>query len=223
MSATPKRRGLSRKTIFTIVRIMFGLGIFALFAACVVAWLGVVLRAAHHSKVLEMANQLQTATLSYYTEYGTYPTPPGVTKDYVLTDSDGAINAPPGSWGPLIECLSGMTRPTDGQSSHETTFTNDRKIAFLSLKPSDVSSNDQPLNPLASNPAAPYFNIAIDADNDGLLGDPKTSPAGLLPDFTRQTLGSPPPMTGSAKAGGAIWANCNPTDTQNSNYWVRTY
>jgi hypothetical protein len=117
-----------------------------------------------------------------------------------------------------------MIRPTDGQTSHETVFTNTRQIPFLSLRSTDVTLNDQPLNPCSQNPASPYFNIAIDADYDGLLGDPKTTSAGLLPSFAPITTGSPPPMTGSAKVGVAIWANCNPDHgTQTSLLWLHTY
>ena len=182
-----------------------------------------VLTLQKRAKAVNMAAQLQTAALSYYTEYSVYPTPSGVKVDYVLTDTDDAIHARAGCWGPLIECLSGDVRPTDGGKSTQKIFTNTREIAFLTLKHSDVDVADRPLNPLAPNSRELYYNIAFDADYDGLLGNPKSTSAGLLPDFSVPTTGVPLPTTGTTTDGVAVWANCNPSGRTNSNWYVHTY
>jgi type II secretory pathway pseudopilin PulG len=223
MNPQPLHRHAASRRVLNTVEALFLICLVAIFLAVFLDSRMPSLTGAKRAKAANTATQIQTAALSYYTEYSVYPTPSGVKKDYVLTDTDGAINAKPGSWGPLIECLSGMIRPTDGLKSTETIFENSRQIAFISLKKSDVDTSDRPLNPLAPNSKQLFYNIAFDTDYDGLLGDPKTTSAGLLPDFSVTTKTGPLPTTGTSTAGVAVWANCNPPGSTNSNWYVHTY
>jgi prepilin-type N-terminal cleavage/methylation domain-containing protein len=222
------RRTTKRYPSFTLVELLVVIAIIAILAAVTMSVGSTVLNKAKEAKAQNAATQIQTATLSYYTEYSVYPTPSGASAaDFMLDDTDSATQ-----WGPLIECLSGMISPSTGTTSSEAIFSNTRQIAFLTFKASDVGNGgttghlDAPLNPLPPVNAATskYFNIGIDGDYDGLLGGNTGALSGKLPNFTTATSGSAPLNTGSSTAGVAVWANCNPySNLTNSNWYVHTY
>jgi prepilin-type N-terminal cleavage/methylation domain-containing protein len=221
------RRITKRYPSFTLVELLVVIAIIAILAAVTMSIGTTVLNKAKQAKAANTATQIQTAALSYYTEYSVYPTPSGASAaDYMLDDTDSAAN-----WGPLIECLSGMICPYNGTTSSETKFSNTRQIAFLTFKASDVGNGgttgtqDAPLNPLppVSAPTSKYFNIAIDGDYDGVIGNSASALSGKLPDFKSQFTGAAP-TTGSSTAGVAVWANCNPyANLTNSVWYVHTY
>jgi prepilin-type N-terminal cleavage/methylation domain-containing protein len=232
-----RRPSRAQPTGFTLVELLVVIAIIAILASVILYAGTAAINAAKRAKANNMANQLQTATLGYYTEYSVYPVPSGVTTDFALTDSDGVLGgATAGSWGALVECLSGMICPYNGTTSTETTFSNTRSIAFLTLKTSDVGNGsstghqDAPLNPIPPSSANPYFDIAIDADYDGLIGGSDTVSGSWLPAFSPVSVGnsafSPPSAGGggSSTAGVAVWADCVGTSTKyNSSQWVHTY
>lgn len=222
------RSRLARLDSFTLVELLVVIGIIAILAGVLFSAGGAALRAAQRAKAFNIANQIQSASVNYYTEYSIYPIPAGkVTSpatDYVLTDaSSGATE-----WGGIIYALSGNLHPSTGLStptpSSPAPPTNARGIAFLSMKASDVDANDAPKNPLPANSTAnPYFNIAMDGDYDGILGV-GSSAVKVLPNFAAS------PFTSTAAAGGgsctsgvAVWANCNTSVTTNAGFYVHTY
>jgi hypothetical protein len=127
-----------------------------------------------------------------------------------------------------------MISPTDGSnvSTSETTFTNSRQIAFMTLKSNDVANGtttgavkDAPLNPMPPNKTQLYLNIALDTDYDGIIGKGAANSSTWLPVFSPAT---PSGFTGTGgggttTSGVALWANCNSSNTSNSNFWVHTY
>jgi prepilin-type N-terminal cleavage/methylation domain-containing protein len=216
---------------FTLVELLVVIAIIAILASVILFAGTAAIKAAKRTRASNMANQIQTATLGYYAEYSVYPVPSGVTTDYMISDADIG-SAGGATWGPLIECLSGMIQPSTGAnvSTTETTFANSRQVSFLTLKTTDVATStsghqDAPLNPLppSSTSASQYFNIAIDADYDGVLG---VSPSAVttMPVFTPVNVTTAPASGGSTTAGVAVWANCVGSTTKyNSNQWVHTY
>ncbi|MEJ0000320.1 MAG: hypothetical protein WDO13_14875 [Verrucomicrobiota bacterium] len=166
--------------------------------------------------------QIQTAGMSYYTEYSVYPIPAGqaASTDFVIADTDSA------TWGGMIYGLAGNINPLDGSTSAPgSAVPNTRAIAFLTLKSTDMdvkNGKNAPLNPLPPNTSSLYMNMAIDGDYDNILG---TAPsAAQLPKFQGAVVGTDPPNGGTSTAGIALWANCNGNaTTKNPSFWIHTY
>ena len=100
----------------------------------------------------------------------------------------------------------------------------------VTLKTGDVGNGsttgtqDAPINPIPPNTTQLYYDLAIDADYDGLLGGTSSTSAGKLPAFSPVTTSGSLPTTGSSTAGVAVWANCTGSGTLvNSSQWVHTY
>jgi prepilin-type N-terminal cleavage/methylation domain-containing protein len=212
----------SRLSGFTLVELLVVIAIIAVLASVIIAASGMAIKMAQRVKASNMATQIQTAVLSYYTEYSVYPVPPNTTTDYMITEATGSA----GNWGSLLQALCGNIKPSTGAVAAPV-ITNLRGIAFLTLKSTDVDNQDAPLNPLPpSGGASPYFNIAMDSDYDGSLGLAGTT-ANLLPRF--DSTATPINLTlagGSTTTGVAVWANCTgkPKNAKcNSGWWVHTY
>jgi prepilin-type N-terminal cleavage/methylation domain-containing protein len=219
-------RGRTSRSGFTLVELLVVIAIIAILASVILAAGTSAIKAAKRAKAMNTANQLQTAILGYYTEYSVYPVPSGTTTDWIVPDTDG------GDWANLAEVLCGNVSPYTGAVTTATTITNTRSIAFLTLRTSDVASattgtQDAPLNPIPPNATELYFNLAVDADYDGILGGTTSTSANKLPAFSPPTLSgtfSPNSGSGSSTAGAAVWANCTGSPTVvNSNQWVHTY
>jgi len=219
MKRSFSRFRLSRLSSFTLVELLVVIGIIAILASVLIYSAGAAIRAAKRAQANNMANQIQTATIAYYTEYSFYPTPYSATAtDTTITDVAGSQT----SWGNLIEALCGNIKPSTGSASSQTSITNSRGIAFLNLKSSDVDSKDAPLNPLPTGGEI-YYNIAIDSDYDGILG---VTPSAVttMPNFAAASGSTLPSSGGTSTAGVAVWANCNgKTTSTNVNFWVHTY
>jgi prepilin-type N-terminal cleavage/methylation domain-containing protein len=224
MKCSYRRNRVSPAQGFTLVELLVVIAIIAILASVILYAGGAAIRAAKRTKAANMANQLQTAALGYYTEYSIYPIPTGqaASTDFLITDASGSA----ATWAGMIYGLSGNVNPYNASTTQPSAYVpNTRGIAFITLKNTDVDSNNAPLNPLPPSTANPYFNIAIDGDYSGLLGDSASAITGKMPAFTPPTIGSGTiPMTGTSTAGIAVWANCvgNAT-TVNSNQWVHTY
>jgi hypothetical protein len=118
----------------------------------------------------------------------------------------------------MIEALCGNISPSSPATAVTPNVPNARAIAFLTLKGNDVDANDAPLNPLPTG-AEIYFNMAIDADYSGIIGD--TTSAVTLPKFSGATYSA---NGGVITSGVAVWANCNSTSgTTNVAWFVHTY
>jgi prepilin-type N-terminal cleavage/methylation domain-containing protein len=200
---------------FTLVELLVVMGIIAILAGVLLSAGGAALRAAYRAKANNMAVQVQTAALGYYTEYSVYPVPSGTTADVAYTSGDAT------DWTALAQSLCGNLNAYNPTTTGTTTVPNTRGIAFLNLKKSDVDANGIPVNPI--NPYASgvnqYFNIAIDADYSGVLGDSGTA-SGAITNF------SSPVMTASGNKitqGVAVWANCNTGTGTNNTFYVHTY
>ena len=215
MKKFPASRRFFKLSSFTLVELLVVIGIIAILASVILSAGNMALKAAMRAKAANLATQIQTAGVSYYTEYSVYPVPSGTVADYTIADTDQA------DWKILIDALCGNVSPSTGATNAASTIANTRGIAFLSLNASAVSG-DAPLNPLPTGGEL-YFNIAFDSDYDGILG---VSPSGVttLPNFAAGTQTSLSMTGGHSTAGVAVWANCNgSTKTTNANYWVHTY
>jgi prepilin-type N-terminal cleavage/methylation domain-containing protein len=215
---------LVKRDGFTLVELLVVVAIIAILAAVILSAGGAAIRAAQRAKAANLATQIQTAALNYYTEYSVYPVPSTFVAgtDYYISDgtSDQA------NWGNLIEALCGNISPHSVTTAVTPAVTNTRGIAFLQLKASDVDAEDAPLNPISFNSTAnPYFNIVIDSDYSGIVGDTGTG-LGKMPNFSTSTQGSVLFLAKGASGGIAVWANCNTTTTTtqwNPNFFVHTY
>ena len=223
----PKAKSLNS---FTLVELLTVIAIIAILASVLLAVGRTALLAAKRAKAYNTATGIQTAVTSYYTEYSIYPLPVNTTTDYALTDYPSAANGS-AVWGPMVEMLSGnlnINVSPSGNPSSQTTFTNSRAIAFLSMKSSDVDSSDCPVNPIPGSGSGTsqnnaYFNMVIDGDYNGVIGASGSSSANYLPKFTGATTGTPA-MGGTCTSGVAVWANCNGPSTKVSpNFYVHTY
>jgi prepilin-type N-terminal cleavage/methylation domain-containing protein len=226
MKKTLARPRSCKSSGFTLVELLVVIGIIAILAGVILSAGNSALRAAQRARAANMANQIQTSVLNYFSEYSVYPVSSGATSQTAfISDSDATGSAT--SWGSLLYCLSGNIHPSTGLATPapSTAISNTRGIAFLSFKASDVDSNDAPLNPLSPDPANPYFNIAMDADYAGVLGvAPSTFQA--MPNFGAATKTSLPLTGGSSTAGVAVWVNCTgkPAATAcNPAWWEHTY
>ena len=219
------RRVRLRYASFTLVELLVVIAIIAILAAATLSVGNLVINEAKKTKAQNTAVQIQTAVSNYYTEYSVYPTATG-TGDYKIDDTDmGTYISVSGAstWGALIDCLSGNISPSGG--TPVAGFSNNRAVAFLSLKSTDVTltgtHEDAPLNPLPYSTGHLYFNIVVDAAYAGILGKGDTGNSTTwLPNFgsTFSTTG------GTSTAGVAVWANCNPSGgTTSANWYVHTY
>ena len=219
MKQFPRCSRLAKLSSFTLVELMVVIAIIAILASVILYAGGSAIRAAKRNRAANMANQIQTACLGYYTEYNVYPVGSSTT-DGAAQIADLSANAT--AWGNLMEALCGNIKPSTGLAASQTAITNSRGIAFLTFRTSDVDASDAPLNPLPTGTEI-YFNIAMDADYDGVLG--VTPSTANLPNFaTGTTSGFSSTTGGSSTAGVAVWANCNASTTsKNVNFWVHTY
>ena len=122
--------------------------------------------------------------------------------------------------------MSGNVQPYNGTTytTTSTSPTNSRGIPFLSMKQSDVDLNNAPINPLPTGTEI-YFNIAMDADYDGILG---VAPSAVktLPNLSASPFNSTAQAGGgTTTAGVAVWANCNGNNTSspNAGFYPHTY
>jgi len=222
MKKSLARPGSSKLSGFTLVELLVVMAIIAILASVILFGGGGAIRAAKRAKAANMATQLQTAALGYYTEYSIYPDdttafPAGT--DYVIKDNDAA------NWKNLLVALCGNINPATGVAA-TSTVSNTRGIPFLSLKTTEVDANVGPLNPLPPDTTHLYFNIAIDNDYNGVLGIAASSAVTTMPNFGTGTMTSLTLSGGSSTAGIAVWANCTtkPDNTScNSSWWVHTY
>ncbi len=229
MKRIPSHPRFAKAAGFTLIELLVVIAIIAILAAVLVGAGGRAINAAKRAQAANLANQIQTGALNYYTEYSVYPVPSGApTGDFFASDSDTA------SWPIIIEALCGNISPAAGTSGLTgLTVSNTRAIAFLQMKATDVSTvasghPDCPVNPLPVSSSNPYFNIGIDNDYSGIVGDTGTAPSPGLPNFALYTLGSPSYYASPKGVSGGviIWANCNTstaTTTWNPNFIVRTF
>jgi len=210
----------SRRSGFTLVELLVVIAIIAVLASVTLVGVSAALAAAKRAKANSTASQLQAAVLNYYTEYGVYPIPTGTAAgDYVIKDAQGND----ADWGNLVCALSGNINPSTGKPVTGDPVPNTRAIAYLTFKSSDVDAAGTPKNPLPTG-ASIFFNIAMDADYDGVLGAAPSTAA--LPNFATAQAGVDLTGTsgGSSTAGVAVWANCNgSTSSKNPSFWVHTY
>jgi prepilin-type N-terminal cleavage/methylation domain-containing protein len=211
---------------FTLVELLVVMAIIAILAGVLFTAGTAAIRAALRAKAQNTANQIQTAASAYYTEYSVYPIPTTAVAgmDFYISDSNTT------DWPNLIEALCGNVSPSNTSVTVTPTVPNTRGIAFLQLKASDVdykNNIDAPVNPLPYDKVNhPYFNLAIDADYDGIVGDSGAVPAPGMPDFSKSTQGNIQYLTKGTTGGIAVWANCNTTATTtqwNPAFIVRTY
>ena len=214
---------------FTLVELLVVIAIIAILAAVTLSVSNTVIASAKRAKMANTVLNIQTAGMSYFTEYSVYPVPtapaPVAGQDYLITDATASAAA----WKALIYGLSGNINPYDATTTSPTgAVANTRAIQFLTLKSSDVDSSGGPVNSLKPSSNNPYLNIVIDNDYDGLLGD--TGTTGQVPNFTTSTTvnGVTTIHYYAAAAGPSggigLWANCNGSTTANNlNFWVRTY
>lgn len=227
MKKTLSLRRLFRLSGFTLVELLVVIGIIAILAGVLLSVFPTVIKAAKRAKAANMATQIQTACLGYFTEYSVYPVPSTVAAgtDWTIADSSSTDGS---NWGNLICVLCGNIHPSSPATPFTpTTITNTRNIAFLNLKASDVGSSgsgqDAPLNPLPSSTTANiYFNIAMNSSYSGVLGT--TSPSTVMPNFGTSSGSTTTTTGGTSTAGVAVWANCNGSTTLNNPaFWVHTY
>jgi prepilin-type N-terminal cleavage/methylation domain-containing protein len=128
---------------FTLVELLVVIAIIAVLASVVTVAANAAINAAKRAKGSNTANQIKTAVINYYTEYGVYPLPTGsASTDTLYNDNDQ------GDWQPLSFCLCGNINPgVSGGATQGTsgTVANTRNIPFLTLKKSDVDANGVPL------------------------------------------------------------------------------
>ncbi len=219
----------SKLSGFTLVELLVVIAIIAILAAVVISAGRGALRAATRAKMQNMASQIQSACLAYYTEYNVYPIPSTATAgtDYEIHDTSAGTDgskADDTAWGYLVCALCGNINPSSGASFTTSTVANTRNIAFLTLRSTDVDSNGTPLNMPASGTSM-YFCIAMDGDYDGVLGTGNSAVTDM-PNFATGTSTSLTLTGGSSTAGVAVWANCTGSTAAtacNSTFWVHTY
>lgn len=213
-----------RRSGFTLVELLVVIGIIAILASVVAVAAGAAINQAKRTKAATLANQLQTAVLSYYTEYGVYPVKANTTEDTLFQTAQ--------DWQPLSVALNGGIDPGNPMAGQITgnAIPNTRQIAYLSLTRTDLDSTAGnpwvPKNPFKDNRGRPqYFYLAVDSDYSNVLGD---SGAVQPPDFSSAKSNSTALPPGKAiSAGVAVWANCDPnstgTGTTHPSLWVHTY
>jgi len=214
---------------FTLIELLVVIAIIAILAAVLLSAGSMAIKAAQRAKAANLANQIQTACMGYYTEYSVYPV-------VVASPPVDILYSSKTDWQPMSVCLCGGIDPGNpggGQYSTQT-IPNTRQIAFLTLNASDLDTSITPAVPklpFTINGSTAYFQMAIDADYSGILGD---STAGATPpDFSSMaatlTAYTPPTAFATTKklaVGVAVWGNCDPQSTATKthpNFWVHTY
>ena len=225
----------SRRSGFTLVELLVVMGIIAILATAVLTTGSSVINSAKRAKAASNATQIQTAVLAYYTEYSIYPnltSPTAPTTDiYVSTQAN---------WYVMSVVLSGgfdPGNPIAGQVTAAPYNQNTRQIPFLNFNKADLDSSGTysvpklPFKDLSNNTL--YFQMAIDTDYSGIVGDTGTGTA--PPDFTGTTLSGTTStayasgnITGNTKAvqgGVAVWGCGDPNTktTTNPKLWVKTF
>jgi len=213
---------------FTLVELLVVIAIIAILASVIMSAGGTAMKAALRAKTYNLCSQIQSGASNYYTEYSVYPVPtnpaPVTGQDYYIDDKT------PLTWSALLYGLCGNINPSTGSPTTPSVPTgavaNNRGIAFLNLKSSDVDGNNSPLNSLPPSTTELYLFIVLDNDYDNVIGD--TAPGNPVPNFNSSTMGSMKNYAaGSGPSGGvAVWANCNATTaaaSQNPSFYVRTY
>jgi len=215
----------TRLNSFTLIELLVVIAIIAILAAVILTVGGSAIRTAQRAKAANMATQLQTAAMGYYTEYSVYPVVSATTPVDILYSTQT-------QWQPITVCLCGGIDPGNpgaGQYSTQT-ISNNRQIAFITFNAADLDTTVAPAvpkTPFTILGAKGYYQMAIDADYSGIVGDSGTGTQ--PPNFA--TLGStttayPITTTKSLAGGVAVWANCDPNTTATSthpNFWVHTY
>jgi len=219
MKSSPFSRSGARSG-FTLVELLVVIGIIAILASVIFSVGSSAIRAAERVKAAQIANSLQTACVNYYSEYNTYPVPTGTNGDLLIADNDTT------TWPILIDALCGNINPLNAQTVAPTTIANSRNIAFLNMKPADITTAGAPKNPLPYSANNPTFNIAFDSDYDNIVGDSGSAKSTLI-DFVNSKNGQAPTTLTTGTSGGvAVWANCNTTTTVakwNYGFFVHTY
>jgi prepilin-type N-terminal cleavage/methylation domain-containing protein len=214
------RRTSCRLSGFTLVELLVVIAIIAILASVIAVAAGSAINQAKRAKANNTANQINTAAVNYYTEYGAYPVPTGTASDVSYNDTDN------GDWGPLALALSGNINAYAPGVPAAGLISNPRNIAFLTPKKSEVDQNGIPFNPFTSATTPRYFNISMDSDYSGVLGDTGND---NMPDFTVWKQGSTSQANVKLTQGVAVWACCDPTKvttptaSTSPNFWVHTY
>jgi prepilin-type N-terminal cleavage/methylation domain-containing protein len=237
MKRSPARPRFFKLSGFTLIELLVVIAIIAILAAVTLGAGGAVLKSAKRAQAANMATQIQTATLAYYTEYSVYPqdtTAFTSGSDYTIGDSSTTDAT---NWQNLLIALCGNINPNNvsgGVIASPTITTNTRNIPFLSLRQSDLSSlsaKAAPANPIpVGTTSALYFNIAVNSSYSGVLGTGGTTGISNMPNFATGTTTSLTVTGGSSTVGVAVWANCtgitapaSGTMSCNANFWVHTY
>jgi prepilin-type N-terminal cleavage/methylation domain-containing protein len=209
------RSRLSKLSSFTLVELLVVMGIIAILASVTLNIGVVAINAARRAKAANMANQIQTAVLGYYGEYSVYPIPTATANSDVYFSSSDQTD-----WQNLAWALCGNIDVAAPTTPVTPTVANTRSITFLNLRGSDADANGIPLNPINPyiSPANQYFNIAMDGNYDGILGNNGTATS-VITNFAYPTM----PTTNTIAQGVAIWANCNTGTGTNNNFYVHTY
>lgn len=220
-----RQRGIA----FTLVELLVVIGIIAILAAVVIGGVSSALRFAKRTKANTEATSIQTAVQSYYTEYGVYPTMPGVTgvDSYYTGGTSSSAGGDP-NWQAMMIALCGGANPlTPSQQQTGNPITNTRQIAYLQPSRSDLDGNGVIVNPFGSSATSQYFFMDIDTDYSGAVGDTGTQ----IPDFTKY----PTNYTGATLANGtpggvAVWCPCDQPQgggtaakPSPANFWAHTY
>ena len=206
---------------FTLIELLVVMSIIAILAAVILVGGSGAINAAKRAKAANTATQIQTAIMSYYTEYGVYPVVSSATPaDTALTDTGGETD--------MMNALCGNVNASTGTTTTGA-VPNTRGIVFLTPKKNEVDTNGVLISPFTSGTASLVFSIAMDSDYSGQLGDS----GGILakmPDFSTWTTGQTPPVLSHAITQQvAIWMCCDPshltspTTSTSPGYWVHTY
>ena len=173
-SLSPSR--LSRLSSFTLLELLVVMGIIAVLAGVLLSTINGAIRAAQRAKAANMAANIQTAAMGYYTEYSVYPVPSTTTNDVYYSTNDVT------DWKNLTWALCGNINPASVTTTVTPTVANTRGIAFLNVNRSDVDANGVPLNPISPTGSTSYFNITINSSYSGILGT--NSPSNVMPNFS---------------------------------------
>ena len=215
----------SKQAGFTLVELLVVIGIIAILAAVLIPAAQNAFNSAKRAKAANTATQLQAAVINFYTEYSVYPVTAAATPVDTLVST--AAN-----WQAIIPNLTGGLDPGNPSTGQIAGNINTRQISYITFSPTDLDSTQGapsiPKTPFPTSTNQPqYFQMAIDSDYSGVLGD---SGAGTQPP-SFAGLGATPIAPGaiptkSLAVGVAVWANCDPYSTTtltHPNFWVHTY